>query len=139
MLPVASSASPRTRRASSRLALALALLLAGLAGSCGDEGAGPGSGRGAPGIVLLCVDTLRADAFDRPLGGPGRMPALASFAGGATVFKDASAGSSWTAPSIATLLTGLEPVRTGVRGTMETAGALPGSVTTIAEALRARG
>src|SRR5436190_13367489 len=94
----ASSASPRTRRASSRLALALALLLAGLAGSCGDEGAGPGSGRGAPGIVLLCVDTLRADAFDRPLGGPGRMPALASFAGGATVFKDASAGSSWTAP-----------------------------------------
>src|SRR5262245_59312890 len=93
-----------------------ALLAGALLGACGgappaDRPAGTAP---APGIVLLCVDTLRADAFDR-------MPVLSAFAKGSTVFPDASSSASWTAPGVATLLTGLEPSRHGVQGSRRAA------------------
>src|SRR5438128_3377816 len=139
-------------RSSPRLALlaALACLLALVsvlyvrsqqAGGPPEKPAGAPPREGARGIVLLCMDTLRADAVATGPGGEDSerfMPALGAFARGATVFADASASSSWTAPSVATLLTGLEPARTGVRGAFS-AGALLFSVTTLAEALRDRG
>ena len=100
-----------------------------------------GSRSGVPGIVLLCMDTLRADSLATgPVtqGAQEWMPELDAFAKGATAFCDATSSSSWTAPSAATLLTGLLPANTGVHGAT-VAGALPGSVTTLAEALHERG
>lgn len=61
-----------------------------------------------PGIVVVCLDTLRADAVTPAPGSPG-LPGLEAWAATATRFDDAIASSSWTGPSIATLLTGLDP------------------------------
>jgi arylsulfatase A-like enzyme len=120
-----------------RLARGVRAALAGclwacLATACGDDPAprGPPRAAGVPGVVLVCLDTLRAD-------GLADMPALAEFARGATHFVDASSSSAWTAPSVATLLTGLEPAHTGVRGMLP--GAMVPGVSTVAETLSAAG
>jgi arylsulfatase A-like enzyme len=84
-----------------------------------------------PGVVLVCMDTLRADAVER-------MPSLAGFAANATWFRDASSSSSWTAPAVATLLTGLEPAHSGVRGAFS-AGAIAPTIETLAETFHDRG
>ncbi len=62
-------------------------------------------------MVLIVVDTLRADhlasyGYDRPTEG-----ALAEFFASATRFTEAYAPSSWTRPAIATIFTGLMPAR----------------------------
>ena len=128
------------RRRPSLRAVSLALLASLLGCGAEDRPAGNATSArtGAPGIVLLCIDTLRADGVTLVPGAKGFMPALDAFARGATAFSDASSSSSWTAPSIATLLTGLLPENTGVRGAF-TAGTLVGAVTTIAETLREHG
>jgi len=77
------------------------------------------------------MDTLRADAI-------ASMPSLSGFASSSTWFKDASSSSSWTAPAVATLLTGLEPSHSGVRGAF-TAGAISPSIVTLAESFHERG
>ena len=119
------SASRRVRGASTAL---WAVLAAGCGADPAPAPAPPPAG--VPGVVLVCLDTLRADAV-------GAMPALAAFAHGATTFSGASASSAWTAPSVTTLLTGLDPVHSGVRG--QTPGALVPGVTTLAETLAAAG
>jgi arylsulfatase A-like enzyme len=110
-----------------------ALLVAALLGACGGAPPPrrPAGTAPAPGIVLLCVDTLRSDAF-------ARMPVLSAFATGSTVFPDAASSASWTAPGVATLLTGLEPAGHGVQGSRRAA-PLAASVTTVAESLRDAG
>src|SRR5687767_9514056 len=95
------------------------LSLAALLGACGAGEASreDAAGRalaGAPGIVLLCLDTVRADSFDR-------MPVLSAFARGSTTFVDASSNAAWTAPGVASLLTGLEPSAHGVQGVRKAA------------------
>ena len=122
------AATPRRLRGVSAVAV-WAIVAAG----CGDEPAAPRAPArpaGVPGVVLLCLDTLRAD-------GVGSMPALSAWARGATTFRDASASSAWTAPSVTTILTGLDPVHSGVRG--RSPGALVPGVTTLAETLSAAG
>jgi arylsulfatase A-like enzyme len=59
-----------------------------------------------PHVVLVVLDTVRADGAG--LGAPGRsaMPALQAFAGEAAVYTDASSTSPWTLPSHASLFTG---------------------------------
>ena len=113
-----------------RLRAAAALAAIAIGPSCAGEEAGapPPAVRG---VVLICLDTLRADAVES-------MPRLSAFAGTATRFSGASSSSSWTAPSVATLLTGLLPAQTGVRGPYKVGNLVP-SVTTLAEALRERG
>ncbi len=133
--------TPRTLRT-----LALASLLATFP-SCGrgarDGGgadlpeAGADTGRRLPGVVLFVFDTLRADGLTA-YGGGGRMPALDAFAAESTVFVDASSNATWTAPSVASVLTGLEPSHHGVYGP-GSAPPLPPSVTTLAEVLKAAG
>jgi arylsulfatase A-like enzyme len=113
------------------------LLLVAVASAAGfgcmrvREPAGPPPTPAPTGLVLICLDTLRADAL-------ASMPALRGFAASATTFSDATSSSPWTAPAVATLLTGLEPRHGGVRGAF-VAGALPPTVTTIAESLRDHG
>lgn len=82
-----------------------------------------------PGVVLLVIDTLRADAV-RPGG------ALAEFARGGVEFRQCVAAAPWTLPAVSSLLTGLLPSQHGAVGA---ATALAEDVTTLAELLRAQG
>jgi len=67
-----------------------------------------------PNVLLYVIDTLRADALDWQ-DGPRRVsPNLARFADEAIVFEGAVAQSSWTRPSVASLLSGLHPPSHGV-------------------------
>jgi arylsulfatase A-like enzyme len=91
-----------------------------------------------PNVVLICLDTLRADAIESVGGAPPAMPKLAALAAGATRFRDSASSASWTAPSIATMLTSLWPWRHGVQGHFNSPPLVP-SVTTLAEILRAAG
>jgi len=64
-------------------------------------------------LIIVSIDTLRADRLgcygnDRPTS-----PAIDRIAGEGVVFDDASAPSPWTKPSHASLLTGLYPSRNG--------------------------
>jgi arylsulfatase A-like enzyme len=114
----------------------------------GDRDAGLGGGPppdGAPDVILVVIDTLRADAvgcYGSPLG---LTPTIDGLAKRGTRFDRALATSSWTVPSMASLLTGLWPEEHGVvRGTAvdgEVVGqrGLPAGLTTLAEAFRARG
>jgi arylsulfatase A-like enzyme len=67
-------------------------------------------------VLLVVIDTLRADALalDDPEG--GGMPHLARRAGRAAAFTNASAASSWTLPSITSVLTGRLPSEHRITG-----------------------
>lgn len=58
-------------------------------------------------ILLISVDTLRADSIGG-LGGWGRTPHLDEFLSDAQAWQPHYAGSTWTQPSHATLLTGFD-------------------------------
>jgi len=90
---------------------------------------------GRPDVVLVSLDTLRADrlgcyGYERPTS-----PELDRFAAGALVVDHAFAPQPWTLTAHATMLTGLYP---SVHGMTERR-ALPGGVATLAEHLRAAG
>jgi len=69
-----------------------------------------------PNVIVVLLDTLRADR----LGVYGRKPSLTpridAFAEGATVFDHAYAHAPWTLPSVASLLTSRTPDRHGAGG-----------------------
>lgn len=89
-----------------------------------------------PNILLVVVDTLRADALGT-YGAPGNpSPRLDAFAEDAQVFESAVAQASWTRPSFATLLTATpscthQCARKGDK--------LPDELTTLGESLQAHG
>jgi len=67
-----------------------------------------------PNIVLIVVDTLRADhlgcyGYERPTS-----PHIDTLCGMSTVFDRAYSHSPWTMPSVASMLTGLEPREHGI-------------------------
>jgi arylsulfatase A-like enzyme len=66
-----------------------------------------------PNIILLVIDTLRADRLE-PYGYErATSPHLAAMAERGVVFEHTLAPSSWTSPSTATLLSGMDPLRHG--------------------------
>lgn len=67
----------------------------------------PGDQR--PNVVLIVVDTLRADRLGSAGYGRPTSPALDRFAQRAVQFRRAYASSPWTAPSLSSLMTGLYP------------------------------
>ena len=96
------------------------LLLACFWLACGDaENASPPEEVAQPGfegpraIVLVSIDTLRADHLG--LYGHERFtsPVLDEVARQGVVFEDASAPSPWTLPSHASMLSGLSPFQHG--------------------------
>jgi arylsulfatase A-like enzyme len=95
----------------------------------------PGAAHELPPVLLITVDTLRAD---RVLGNGPRVPtpALDELAADSVVFENARAAAPWTKPSLATILTGLSPL---VHGTTTRRARLPAGVETLAERLRAAG
>jgi arylsulfatase A-like enzyme len=70
-----------------------------------------------PNLLVLLVDTLRADRLGPYGAQPSPTPTLDALARTGLVFDDAVSQSSWTLPSVATLLTGLLPRSHGVLGT----------------------
>ena len=108
------------------LARAALLLLAVLA--CGAEPA-------PRHVILISLDTLRADRLGTYGHGLPTSPALDSLAQAGVVFEDASSTAPWTLPAHATLFTGLYPSRHGV---VTARHALDRQVPTLAEILAER-
>jgi choline-sulfatase len=107
--------SPLRRRARDVL---VAIALAGLV-ACGDPGGGesppasPSALRSRPTIVLILVDTLRADRLGVYGGGRRLAPFIDGMAANGVVFEHAYAPSSWTIPSVASLFTSRYPSQHG--------------------------
>jgi arylsulfatase A-like enzyme len=87
-------------------------------------------------VVMIIADTLRADAFAQRSGQDVEQSGISRLAADGVVFERAYAQSSWTRPSIATILTSLYPSQHGATHKMDP---LPDDVTTIAEAMREEG
>jgi arylsulfatase len=96
-------------------------------------------------IVLITVDTLRADFGSRAGSFRTETPFLDRLAAGGVVFGSAYAPSSWTVPSMASLFTSLPPSSHGVTGEWNEAQhsleqkVLPASLTTLAESFQSAG
>jgi arylsulfatase A-like enzyme len=103
--------APRSRPLRRR-ALAPWLALAALACSPGTAGAPDPAA--PPSILLVVLDTVRADAVTAFGGPPGVTPALDALAEIGTRYTRAFAPAPWTLPSHATLFTGLGIERHGV-------------------------
>ena len=85
-----------------------------------------------PNVIVVLVDTLRADHLGCYGYGKTTSPNIDAFAKDASLFERAFAQSSWTKPSVASLLTGLLP-RSHTANRREDA--LPGEALTLAERL----
>ncbi len=94
--------------------LALAALLAGVAGLTLAGCGGKGSAKGAP-ILLISIDTLRSDRLPAYGYTKGSTPALDAFAKDAIVFERAYSHYPLTLPSHVSLLTGQLPPEHKVR------------------------
>ncbi len=101
----------------------------------GRGGGGPVE-RGA-GVLLITIDTLRADAPGFAGNAQVETPVLDRLARGGQVFDDAHAHNVVTLPSHANILTGLYPYQHGVRD--NSGFALPAKVPTLATRLKAAG
>lgn len=104
-----------------------------------------------PNVVLLVIDTLRADML--PVYGENSelAPFISKIGKEGVVFENAFSTSSWTAPGTASILTGLYPIQHGVvmgrnstkklfkNGHDIQLNIIPESVTTIGEVMKAGG
>ncbi len=102
-----------------------------------DEAAAPPAATGGrrPNVLVYLVDTLRADALGAYGSTRGLTPNVDRFAREATLFHRAVAQSSWTRPAVASLFTGLRPLRHGVHDDQ----ALADEAVTLADVLRENG
>jgi arylsulfatase A-like enzyme len=89
-----------------------------------------------PDLIVIVVDTLRADHLGCYGYGRPTSPNLDQFAADGILFENAFAQSSWTSPSIASLFTSLYP---SAHGVTTFASALPAALPTMAEVLQRQG
>ncbi|MBN1423082.1 sulfatase-like hydrolase/transferase [Candidatus Fermentibacteria bacterium] len=89
-----------------------------------------------PNVLLIVVDTMRADRLGCYGYPHDTSPALDAMAAEGIVFKHTVAQASWTKPSIATILTGLYPSTHQATSKVST---LPDAVVTMAEVFHAQG
>jgi arylsulfatase A-like enzyme len=124
----------RRRLGGYRFICGLAWLAFGLVGA--GAACHGGGGDRPRNVILISIDTLRADhlgCYGHPLP---TSPNLDAFAAEGTLFEDAIATSPWTLPSQLSLLTGLYPTRHGVRTTDRT---LADTIPTLATLLARQG
>ncbi len=131
--------APAARRQLRSIALGIASLAAAILAGCSA-----GSEDGARNVVLVTIDTLRADhlgsyGYERPTS-----PHFDALAERSTLFTRALASAPWTLPSHASLFTGLDPHAHGAVSVLDAshpfnARPLDRAHTTLAEALRAEG
>ena len=91
---------------------------------------------GAGNVIVIVVDTLRADHLPSYGYAHGATPNLDAFAADSIRFEEAYANASWTRPSFASIMTGRYPSSHAVMAKNES---LPRSLTTMAEAFAAGG
>jgi arylsulfatase A-like enzyme/Flp pilus assembly protein TadD len=91
----------------------------------------------APSVLLITLDTTRADRLGAYGGPAGATPQLDALAARAVVFERAFAVAPMTLPAHASMLTGLLPTRTGVRWNGEQR--LPRDIPTLAESFSGAG
>lgn len=89
-----------------------------------------------PNLILISIDTLRADhlgcyGYDRPTS-----PVLDQFAAEGVLFEDVTSPSPWTLPAHASLLTGVYPFRHGM---IDDRGVLSPELTSLSEILKGQG
>ncbi len=105
-----------------------------VAGGCTSEQTLPAA---PPSLLLVTVDTLRADRVGAYGDTRARTPTMDALARSGVVFEAALTPAPLTLPAHASLMTGLLPPQHGARG--NGAFALGTGMPTLAEALRARG
>src|ERR1700741_2573421 len=110
------------------------LLVLGLSCACARDGSLKTAG--AP-VILISVDTLRADRLPAYGYAKVKAPALDALAKDSVLFERAYSHYPVTLPSHSSLFTGLLPPQHGVRNNVGYA--LPGRFTTLAERLQAAG
>lgn len=119
-----------------RSGLAAGVLLAALVllplGSCGGEPR-------RPNVLLVVIDTLRADRLGCQGGARELTPRLDRLAAGGLRFANAWSQAPWTLPSSASLLTSLYPQQHGAGGNLPRFTALDPAARTLAEDLREAG
>ncbi len=124
------------------VALVTAAVVAGLIGALGGA---PPKAANRPvaaaddrkaNIILIVADTLRADAVDKVKDRPEAKSGFGMLAEDGIVFERAYSQSSWTRPSIATILTSQYP---SAHGTVHKMDFLPDAAVTMAESLRQEG
>ena len=71
-------------------------------------------------VLWVVIDTLRADTLYGPALTLPLAPQLRRFAESALLFRDAESAAGWTVPSVATLLTGVQPSAHQARGYLPT-------------------
>ena len=98
------------------------------------DGSGPAARR--PNVVVVLVDTLRADHLGLHGYERDTSPELDRWAAGAVVFDRAYAPCSWTRPSVVTLFSGLDPIGHGVEDRLDV---IPPGLPLLAEQLKAQG
>jgi arylsulfatase A-like enzyme len=132
----ASAVAIRSRPALAATVLAAALAAAGC-GGCGAAGDGGAASASPPHVVLISLDTFRADALGaRSDGGHSLTPNLDRFARDAVRFDGAVAPMPFTLASHMSMFTGLDPVVHGVSGERSR---LDPAVPTLTEAFQAAG
>jgi arylsulfatase A-like enzyme len=89
-----------------------------------------------PNLLLYVVDTLRVDAVGSYAGQRARTPNFDAIAAAGIQFENAFSSSSWTRPSMASVLTGLHPPRHRAQKLFSV---LSPDVPTLGERLQARG
>lgn len=124
--------------------LLLGAVLAACGGGESDTGGegglpagGPPPRAEGPSVVLVTLDTTRADRLGCYGHAAARTPNLDALATGGARFTQARSHVPLTLPSHATLLTGVHPPGTGLHVNFQ--GVLPEELPTVAQLLRARG
>lgn len=126
----------RLARTRARVAsLCSVAMVAGLVAACGADSSEPAghAGREQRNVLLVIVDTLRADKLGCYGNERGLTPRLDGLAAQGLVFEHASAHAPWTLPSTASLLTSLLPRQHGAGGRVPEFTALGDEVETLAE------
>ncbi len=99
------------------LIVALVVLVAlVLGGCCASEPPEPERAPSPPHVIVISLDTVRADGLGCYGAGPDRTPAIDAFAASADRYASCTATSSWTLPSHASMFTGLFPFEHGTHG-----------------------
>jgi len=121
-------------------ALLACLLIASCSSDAGDpsgsRGGGSAQGRGGKtNLLLVTLDTTRADRLGYAAYDAARTPHLDALALESAVFSNARTHVPLTLPSHASLMSGLLPTSHGIHVNMQ--GALPGDVRTLAQSFQA--